>query len=174
MDQGQGNGDPRGAPFVVVPFLPPTGNHIYVTNWHQKKRFLSKEAAAFKTRMITHVVQEKAAELAYFSNIMKSDPTAIFAAQYEFYFDEKELINATWGALDKQGNPKKDAAATRYKKMDAENRVKLVADALATALDIDDSLFFWGSHSKSSARLVGGVPQIHIFFTQVDPKRFGL
>ncbi len=173
MDQSQGDGQNGGggrSPFVILPFLPPTGNHIYGTN-HHGKRYLTKEGAAFKTRAIAHIQREKLVEIGRL-NQEKTD-RSIYLIQHVFYFDPAEVLNATYGALDRQGRPKKGSAETRYKKMDSENRVKVVSDSFSTAIGIDDSLFFHSSSSKCSAELVGGVPQVHIFFEVAEPGRFG-
>ena len=174
MDQGQGNSGPGRTFFVTIPFLPPTGNHIYITDWRRKKRFLSSEAAAFKQRVITHIGQEKGfAALKYWADVAK-DPYNIFSIYLVFYFPHEDLVNETFGKLKKDGTPAKEAAQTRYKRMDVENRVKLSVDSVAEAIAIDDCLFFDGGHAKCSARLVGGQPQIHVYFDQADPARFGL
>lgn len=149
-------------PFVILPFLPPTSNNIYVNARGGKGRFLSKEAKNFKLRAISTIQSECMAKIA------KLDPKAIYKVWYEFYFPTDELINKTFGS------GKKGAAESRYKRMDVENRVKLVADSLATAIGIDDCQFFVGGHSKLSASLVGGNPQIRIFLSTEDPTRFGL
>lgn len=154
--------------------LPPTGNHIYITDWRRKKRFLSKEAEAFKQRVIAKVQQERLADIGEILTQMKNDPNMIFIAHFEHFFPAEDILNTTFGALDSRGRPKKDAAATRYKKMDIANRSKLVEDALSKATDIDDSLFFRVTHDKYSCSLVGGVPQIRIFLEPADPRGFGL
>lgn len=157
-----------GWPFVIIPFLPPTSNHIYVTDWRRKKRFLSKEADAFKKRAISHVQQEKLPAINELSEIVRTDDAAVFEVEYVFYFEDSAILNKTFG------RGKKFDAETRYKKMDVENRVKLVADAFSSAIGIDDSQFFRGGHDKCAAKVVGGVPQIQVFFKQTDPRRFGL
>lgn len=164
---GQAPNDPT-KPFVIIPFIPPSSNNIYVTNWKRKTRFLSAEAEAFKKRVLTLIAQEKAFEISQFGALLKNDPNAMFWVDFVFYFEDADILNTTFGS------GKKGAAETRYKRMDVENRVKLVTDSFAKAIGIDDSLFFHGSHSKCSARLVGGTPQIHVFFYPADPARFGL
>lgn len=169
--QGDGQGDDRGrTPFVVLPFLPPSGNNIYGTG-RGGKRYMTAEGAAFKTKAIAHIQNEKLAEIGRIHS-SRTD-RSVFISQYVFFFDPDDVLNQSFGALDRTGQPKKGSAATRYKRMDVENRVKVVSDSLSKALGIDDSLFFHGSSSKCSAALVGGVPQIHIFFEMVDPARFG-
>jgi Holliday junction resolvase RusA-like endonuclease len=148
-------------PFVVVPFLPPTSNNIYVTG-RNGIRFLSKEADSFKKRAITLIASEQQ------SKIVTLNPTGLYRVWYNFFFEDKEIINKTFGS------GKKDAASSRYKKMDVENRIKLVADSFSKAIGIDDSQFFEGGHTKLCASLVGGSPQIHIFLAETEPGRFGL
>ena len=161
-------------PFVVIPELPPTANHIYITDWRRKMRFLSKEAEAFKKRAISLIQQERLADIGQLKEMMKSSPNTVFTVRFEHFFPDDDLLNKTFGAVDKRGVAKKDSAATRYKRMDIMNRGKLVEDALAKATDIDDSLFFRVTHDKYSCSLVGGVPQIRIFLEPVDPRGFGL
>jgi Holliday junction resolvase RusA-like endonuclease len=149
-------------PFVVLPFLPPTSNNVYVNARGGKGRFLSSEAKKFKLRAVSHIQSNS------LSKIARLDRGGIYRVWYAFYFPIEELLNRTYGS------GKKGAAETRYKRMDVENRLKLVADSLATAIGIDDCQFFEGGHSKLSASLVGGSAQIHVFLTSEDPKRFGL
>ncbi len=173
MDQPQDDGQarsPRPAPFVVLPFLPPTGNHIYGTN-RNGTRYLTKEGAAFKAKAIALIQNQKLAEIGRIGR-ERTDRT-IFIVQHVFYFNPSDVLSMTFGALDRHGNPKKGAAENRYKKMDVENRIKVVTDSFSTAVGIDDSLFFHSSSSKCSAALVGGTPQVHIFFEMSEPERFG-
>lgn len=154
---GQGDG-----PFVILPFLPPSSNHIYVNARGGKGRFLSAEAKKFKLRAVSTIQSNCLAQ------ISRLDRGAVYRVWYAFFFPPEELLNTTFGS------GKKGAAETRYKRMDVENRLKLVADSLATAIGIDDCQFFEGGHTKLSASLVGGQEQIHVFLTSEDPRRFGL
>ena len=161
-------------PFVVLPFMPPSSNHIYVTDWRRKMRFLSKEAEAFKRQVITLIQTEKGPELFGIKEHLEKDPTALFTISFNHFFEDDEILNKTWGAVDKNGKPKKDSASTRYKRMDIGTRGKLVEDAFSKAVGVDDSLFSYVAHGKYSCRLVGGVPQIHIYFDRAEPRWFGL
>jgi Holliday junction resolvase RusA-like endonuclease len=143
-------------PFVVLPFLPPTSNNIYVSG-RGGVRFLSKEAKNFKLKAIAFI------QSTCMSKITKLDPGSLYRVWYVFKFPEEELINKTYGS------GKKGAAQSRYKRMDVENRVKIVADSLATAIGIDDSQFFEGGHSK-----IVGEPQVQIFLIPAKPEYFGL
>lgn len=148
-------------PFVILPYLPPSSNHIYVTG-RGGIRFLSSEAKTFKLRTVSHIQANCLAQ------ISRLDREAIYRVWYAFFFPIDDLINKTYGS------GKKGSAQTRYKKMDVENRLKLIADALATAIGIDDCQFFEGGHAKLSSSLTSGVSQVHIFLTPQDPGRFGL
>jgi Holliday junction resolvase RusA-like endonuclease len=159
MEVQASGGAPK--PFIVLNFLPPTSNHIYVSG-RNGKRFLSKVADTFKKNAISQIASECQ------SKIILLNPKSVYSVWYAFYFDVDEILNKTFdtGA--------KNAAATRYKRMDVENRLKLVTDALSTAIGIDDCQFFDGGYSKMSSSLVGGTPQLHIYLTEADPRRFGL
>lgn len=148
-------------PFVILPWLPPSSNHIYVTR-RGGGRFLSEVAAAFKTKAIAHIQSNCMARIATL------DRRAIYQLWYAFYFPREALINKSFGS------GKKGASETRYKRMDVENRLKLVADAFATAIGIDDCQFFEGGHTKLCNTLVGGREEVHIFLTSMTPERFGL
>jgi Holliday junction resolvase RusA-like endonuclease len=150
-----------GEPFVILPFLPPTSNNIYVTN-RNGARFLSKEAKEFKTRAVSLIQSQKMADIGRLSR------TGIYRVWYAFFFPIDELVNKTFGS------GKKDAASSRYKRMDVENRVKLVADSLATAIGIDDCQFFEGGHSKLANTFVEGKTQLQIFLELANPKDYGL
>lgn len=150
------------AVFVTLPFLPPSSNQIYVNGRGGKGRFLSSDAKKFKLQAISHIQTNCMAQ------ITRLDREALYRVWYAFFFPLGELVNKTYG----QG--KTGSAETRYKRMDVENRLKLVADSLATAIGIDDSQFFEGGHSKLSAALVGGVTQIQIFLTPVSPASYGV
>ena len=154
-DQAQGQQSP--VPFVSLPFFPPTSNNIYSTNWRQKKRFLSKEASAFKTSVVAFI---QANCLAAISQL---DRGALYRVWYAFYFLPDDVFNKTFGS------GKKGAAETRYKRVDVENRLKLVADALSTAIGIDDSQFWEGGHTKL---VTNGQPRIDIFITPVPQEYF--
>lgn len=146
---------------IVIPFLPPSSNKIYVSG-RGGMRFLSKKAKEFKTRTISHI------QANHMADISRLDPGATYRVEYAFYFPPEELLNKTFGS------GKKDLATTRYKRMDVENRLKLVSDALSTAIGIDDCQFFEGSHSKLSFNLNGGTPMVNISVFKVAPEKYGV
>ena len=103
-----------------------------------------------------------------FCQTVDKDPKSILELWMTFYFPEDALLNTTFG------NGTKNAAITRYKKMDVQNRIKLVTDAVAKAIGIDDSLNFREIHDKVNCNLVGGNPGICIRLKKVSPALFGV
>lgn len=143
---------------IVVPFLPPTSNHIYVTNrWG--RRFLSKEAKSFKNRFSTEVVPN------YLHLISQLNPNSIYHVEWRFFFTDDKIVNKTFGA--------KSGAKMRYKKLDLTNRLKLIEDCLVEALAIDDSQFFSSSQTKESVRRSEGKEQVIIMVTPLIPEELG-
>jgi hypothetical protein len=154
-------GRPQSELSITLFSLPPSSNHIYITA-RGGKRFLSEEAKKFKLDTISHIQSN------YLPQISLLDREGLYRVWYAFYFPPEDILNMTFGG------GKKGSAKTRYKKLDVENRLKLVSDALATAIGIDDCQFFEGGHTKLSNSLTSGVSQVHIFLTPEDPQRFGL
>lgn len=114
---------------TILPGLPPTQNHAYATAYKKAggkliaTRRLSEEARGFKLMVRTTISRECAGELA---EITSND---MYELHITLRFPEEKLVNRTY--------PKK--TSTRYKKVDALNRAKILEDALADAFGIDDS-----------------------------------
>jgi len=149
-----------------VPFIPPSSNKIYTTDWRRKRRFKSNDAKKFEEQFKS-VVPEY---LPWISRMHgpEEDPNVIYTVFIDFYFPLEQVVNKTWG------DGTKKAAKTRYKKMDTGNRLKLIYDCLAEALQIDDSHFFHVGGRKLSADGFSVEPQVHIFLTKQDPRLFGV
>jgi len=137
---------------LVIPFIPPTSNNIYVTIWKQRRVVKSKEATAFHNRFASEVVPKYLPWLSKMSN----SPEAIYRVTTLFYLDQWDMFNKGWFQV-----PKK--AATRYKKMDTGNRLKLIHDCLSDAIGVDDSHFFGLEAYKIPAQEHGLEPQVHIY-----------
>jgi hypothetical protein len=153
---------------IVIPFLPPSSNHIYVNGRGGRGRFLSKEAEAWKNRFSQQVIAPYLMQIQTFCQTVDKDPSSVLELHMVFYFPEEDLINTTYGTGTKA------AAKTRYKKMDVQNRIKLVTDATAKAIALDDSLNFREIHDKCNAKMVGGHPGICIRLRKADPAWFGI
>lgn len=104
--------------------LPPSSNQIYY-NRSGGGRGLSAEGQTFKNHFVpwlaSHLITRK--QLTF----DRETPYAI-----ELVFLMYDAINGTW--------PRR--AKNKFKKIDLDNQLKLVMDAISTAIDVDDSAFF--------------------------------
>lgn len=146
--------DPPHNLHIVIPFLPPTSNKIYVTIWKQKRIVKSKEAEAFKNRFSSEVVPKYLPWISRMSN----SPDTVYNVVTFFYFDQWDILNKGWFQTPK-------TAASRYKKMDTGNRLKLIHDCLAEAIGVDDSHFFGLTAEKRSAQQYDVEPQVHLYIS---------
>jgi Holliday junction resolvase RusA-like endonuclease len=151
----------------IIPFLPPSSNKIYVTDWRRKRRFKSREAQAFSKKFMQEVIPPY---LPWISQMIgpEQDSSVVYDIFADFYFPRKEVLNMSYG------DGTKKAAKTRYKKMDTGNRLKLLVDCVSQALAIDDSHFFGISGRKRAAETYNLDPQVHIFLTRQSPEVFGV
>lgn len=145
---------------LQIPFMPPSSNNCYVTVWKKKMRILSKEARAFKQRVLTDVVPR------YLADISKLPKDSVYHVHYRIFFEREDVLTKTWGA-------EKNGAKSQYKKMDLENRLKLLSDVVSDALGIDDSQFFSGHQEKRSCAEVGDIPQVHIYVRRRYLQEYG-
>jgi Holliday junction resolvase RusA-like endonuclease len=110
-------------------WLPPSANNAYLTLMKGSGakrvpvRVLTPEGKRFKMETSTYLVREYPTELKTFR------PNCPYGITMQFSFPN--LYNAGWPAK----------AQTRYKKIDVDNRIKLLMDALKDAAGIDDSNF---------------------------------
>jgi hypothetical protein len=157
---------PPGSLRLIIPFLPPTSNNIYVMDWRRKRIFKSRQADAFASRFSQEVVP---VYLPWISQMVGADqdPNVVYSIFTDFYFPRWEVESKGWFN-------KKRSAKSRYKKMDTGNRLKLLHDCAASALAIDDAHFFGIGARKLVAETFGVEPQVHIFLTKVDPANFGI
>ena len=148
---------------LVVPFLPPSDNHIRVHR-RQGGEVYSKAAEEFRANFRAHAHKN------YFMGIQKfvqgHGPTSAYRLTIVFYFDT--LVNTGWLKVDREG---KRGAKTVYKKMDAGNRRKLIEDCLADSLGLDDSL-------SMELTLVKAMdpenPRVVLFLEEVNPASYGI
>lgn len=142
---------------IIIPFIPPTSNSIYVTIWKQRRIVKSKEATAFHNRFTSEVVPKYLPWISRMSN----SPETVYDVKVVLYLDQWDIFNKGWFQV-----PKK--AATRYKKMDTGNRLKLIHDCLSDAVGVDDSHFFNLGAYKCSAQEYGVDPQVHLFVSSLE------
>jgi Holliday junction resolvase RusA-like endonuclease len=130
-----------GASFSVTCDLPPSTNKLY-----QRVRggrvVLTKEARVFRERLHEKMV----AELPKLSSFPVG-PEVLYRFDTILFF--QSLENRGWGQFYTKGDNKgKRKAATRYKKIDVDNRVKFLQDSVMTSLGVDDSQVFVGYQEK--------------------------
>jgi hypothetical protein len=148
--------------------LPPSDNHIrdvgytqYGGKRHAMIRYTT-EALNYKKLVVRHIND------AYFIEVQKfvreHKPWTVYELSFIFVFPSDELLTAGW---------LKGTTKSPYKRVDTTNRRKLLEDALAEAIGIDDSLF-WEGHG---VKLVGGdsaIPEVHMILEEADPERYGV
>ncbi len=142
--------------------MPPSSNNCYKTikaKGHMM-RVLTTEASTFKKRVLSEVVTK------HLADITKLDKTAIYDVTYRFYFAVADVLTKSFGAA-------KNGAKSQYKRMDLENRLKLISDVISDGIGIDDSQFFAGHQEKRSCLGIGGLPQVHVFLRKRQLEEFG-
>ena len=142
---------------MVVPFLPPTSNHLYI-----KGTILTAVARKFAEDFSAYVMQN----YGHVVTSTKLNPLAIYGLRLIFYFDS--LVNPSF--MDMKVPPSK-RAKSRYKRIDLTNRVKLLEDCVRDALAIDDSQTFIAMLEKHHDP---GNPRVEIDVWEVNPSDFGI
>jgi Holliday junction resolvase RusA-like endonuclease len=128
--------------------LPPSANHAYF-NLPRGGRTLSKEGKGYKTETSAFLIRHHQADI---RNIKKNWPYGL-AIKLTF----KDMYNETW--------PGK--AATRYKKIDVSNRIKLLEDAVVDSLGIDDSQIL----AVLAVKQVGQPEATHVIIWDYESER---
>lgn len=105
---------------LSIPSLPPSSNHAYTNNGFGG-RTLSKEGQRYKRETLAHLTRTYPQLLRFFQ------PDVSYGIYIRLFFSE----------LENRGWPK--TAKSRYKRVDASNRIKLLEDTLKDAAGIDDS-----------------------------------
>lgn len=126
-----------------LPYFPPSTNKAFFSR--HGRLHLSDEGKAFKENVKAHIIQNYARQIRDFK---KNVPYLLYL---RVIFAEG-LENAGW--------PKK--CQTRYKKMDATNRIKLVEDAVRDALGVDDSQFLGVVVEKTGPKFGDQDPKSHL------------
>jgi Holliday junction resolvase RusA-like endonuclease len=106
-----------------VPWIPPSSNHAYL-NMRGRGRILTKVGREFLTTTTAHFSQNYPKEMRIFK------PNKPYVIALRFHLEQIENSGFTTGK-----------AASRYKHIDVDNRLKLLIDALKEAGGIDDSQF---------------------------------
>jgi hypothetical protein len=95
-------------------------------------------------------------------------PDSVYRFDTYLYFPSLE--NQGWHQTYSRGKSQgKRKAATRYKKIDVDNRVKFLQDSVMTSLGVDDSQVFVGYQEKHEDP---GNPRAEVKVTVVPGSRF--
>ena len=140
----------------VYPGLPPTSNRIYF-----RGNQLTAEARQYAEAFSQYINQNY---LHVTSQAMNTE--GLFAVHIRFFFDW--LVNKTWNNMN---IPPSRRADSRYKKVDLDNRIKLLTDCVRDAIDVDDSHIFAASQEKHQDP---GNERVEITVQEVDPSLFGV
>lgn len=112
---------------LSLPWVPPSLNNAYV-NTRGGGRALSEEGRRFKTETPAHLIRHYREQMMFF--VDKQDVPLTMAVRFTLTTVE----NAGWNPSSKAKKK-----VSRYKKLDASNRLKLLEDALAEAAGVDDA-----------------------------------
>jgi len=167
---------------IQYPTLPPSANHIYY-NRPGGGRGKTAEAQAWENRFIAAVSQHHLFTIRSIQD--HADLGAVFGFDITLLMTPKELLNQGWLSrykkdtwIGKIGTPARRLklagqrkAETRYKKIDVTNRFKLVEDAMAAALGIDDSNTFVVGGKKM---VFSDQPGVFVTVSIDDPRAFGV
>lgn len=140
---------------IVYRGMPPTSNKIYI-----RGTILSSVARKFAEDFSKYVAQN------HLHQLTEIDSQAVYAIHLRFYFDT--LTNASWNNM---GFPPSKRAKSRYKRIDLDNRIKLLTDCVRDAIGVDDCQFFAGTQEKHQDSTD---PRIEIFVQKVNAKDFGI
>lgn len=140
---------------IVFPELPPSSNHIYI-----KGTILSSVARAYAEKFSLHFVRNHGHQTMLF------DAADTIAVHLRFFFDQLE--NKRF--MDPKCPPSK-RPKTRYKRIDLDNRVKLLTDCVRDAIGVDDSHIFAASQEKHQDPLN---PRVEVYIQKVDSRDFGI
>lgn len=102
-----------------LPGLPPSTNHAYFT-LPKGGRSLTKAGKKFKVETAAYITRHLQSQV---RDVKQNHPYGLGIQLHMSIFD------------------KRPGRGARYKKVDASNRIKLLEDAVASAIGIDDSQF---------------------------------
>ncbi len=123
---------------LSLPTLPPSVNDMYmqINKGPKKLRVLSKEGRKFQQEATAYLVKHHALELKKF---VPHNPYCLYM---RFFLEH----------IENKGWP--ENARSRYKRLDASNRIKPMEDVIAEVSAVDDAAYF-----MSVAHKLQGTPE---------------
>ena len=143
------------------PEIPPSINHIYAQVG--PRRILKTVGKAYKKRLQQVLLHDHAREVEALLDEAGDDLFLLLSI--DVYFPT--LVNEGWLKINRSG---KRGADSRYKRLDASNRVKVVEDAVVEAIGIDDSRFQAIVMKHMDPRR----PRVEVSLEPLDPREFGV
>lgn len=136
---------------LTYPYIPPSINRSYGTNKY----------GTFYQKTIAKVYKEEFVSFAkeHWLNIINSTSFKhedIFHLTVHFYFNKEDLFNDKFGKDKRIESP--------YKRLDLDNRRKVLQDSLCAVFGIDDSKIF----SSSDAKFISEEKRIEIYLEKVS------
>ena len=172
------------SPSILVQYddLPMSTNNMFYNSPGGGRR-LTTEAKNWKARFSAHMAQNHLFTIQKMRQAVASG--AVLAVEITLRFPLKEVVSLGWSQrykkdtwigkkgtkarrLKKAGERK---AESRYKRMDVSNRYKLVEDAVAETLGVDDAYNFAVAGKKLAAE---DEPGLSVLLTLDDPRVFGV
>lgn len=140
---------------LIFSQLPPSANKIYF-----RGTILTTIARKYAEDFAKYAAQNHLAEIG------QMNPNGVYACHLRFYFET--LLNASF---NNPRVPPSKRAKTRYKKLDLDNRIKLLTDCVRDAIGIDDSHIFAASQEKHQDP---SHPRVEITVQEISPELFGV
>lgn len=135
--------------------LPPSDNDIYTTTILRKgKKMIPRRQLTTEARAYKNTVRQEVAGL-FLTSTVEFQKNVEYVCLIRVFF--QKIYNMGW--------PKK--AKTRYKKEDAQDRIKLATDAVSEAIDVDDSHHFLTIISKDEDK---EDPRIEVTIREREPR----
>lgn len=136
---------------LTYPYIPPSINSSYkVGKWGSF--YKDKQSVAYKEEFICWAKDNWFEEI----NKFNASPYDIFFLHIDFYFKKIDIINEKYGTDKRVKSP--------YKRLDLDNRIKVLQDCLSGVLGVDDSKIF----SLSCNKMVDDEERLEIYLEKVN------
>lgn len=134
--------------YLCLSGLPPSSNNIYF-NLPGGGRAMKANGKKFKNEAQTEIASKFPVALRGFV------PNAPYHILLRLHFKQDDMLNPRWGKTPK---------ASRYKKTDATNRIKIMEDVLKDVAGVDDSC----TMAFMVQKVIGEADKTEIFAWNID------
>lgn len=144
-------GTPNDITVFSIPYMPPSSNQIYVNKRGGGGRFLSTLAEQYKATVKSYLGEH------YMMDISNLNPEGMYEVTFNFLLSKDQVFNKGFGK-------EKNGAKTKYKRIDASNRIKLLEDCIKEVTGIDDSQYF----SVTARKWIAKEPRVVIYLEEME------